>query len=119
MAMRSLPAPDPRPRTPTEEDVDREVEEREARNQALAAAAQARAQERANSTVEQRLQVLEAFMDRMTVGHTENADRERVRADLQSRYQREFEEWEGPPPVFRSSASSVVDDVFSTVYQMR
>ena len=117
--LRSLPDRGEEPKPPTQDDVDREVAAREARNQALAAAAQARAQERANSTVEQRLQVLEAFMDRMTVGHTENADRERVRADLQSRYQREFEEWEGPPPVFRSSASSVVDDVFSTVYQMR
>ena len=116
--LRSLPDRGEEPKPPTQDDVDREVAAREARNQALAAAAQARAQERANSTVEQRLQVLEAFMDRMTVGYTENADRERVRADLQSRYEREREEWE-PSPMWRASASSVVNDVFSTVCQMR
>jgi len=61
--------------------------------------------------------MLEAFVDR-SFPHPEDADRDRVRAQLMSRHARDLEEW-NPPPAYRSPASSVVDNVFSQLYRKR
>lgn len=112
------------PKEPTQDDVNRELEEREATNQQLRAAAQARAQERAQLTDKQRLEKLEAFMDRQMHGrgYPMSVDREQILMDLQAEHRRAVMFWEqdrSDGATYRSPASSVVNDVFSKIYEQR
>lgn len=87
-----------RPKEPTPEDVEKEVDKRREANRELMEAARARTQQRADSTVEQRLKALEAFVDSQLFPPTVDADRQRVRADLRGRYLHDVENWEMKAP---------------------
>ena len=130
-----------RPRTPTQEDVEKQLKKNEIMNEKIMAAEKARLRWRANLTVEQRLQVIENYLETRNPLFAQEAwmfrgnldrpldapkvqldtvDREEILRELQSEHRQELKSWQRDDPgefAFRIGAASVVDNVFAKFYQ--